>query len=451
MQKKFIMKSKFIILLFLTTEMLCFGQTKTLKECISLGISNNLSLVNARIEIGKAKTDVSQNRARLLPVINGIFQFTDYFISPINVTTGTLLGNDFPQDPTWQTIKSTQYNVNAGIQMSIPLYNQSLYASIDVAKTIEQLRLLSYDKAVEDLTIHIGRIYYLAQSFLELTTLADENICRMQQLCFITEALYEQGIVLEVDLNRVRINLQNLKAQKNQYMMMHTQQLNMLRFLLDLPAEQPIEVERLNQDIFPGNLSGFSDSLPELKIANLQKRLTEQKISAIKSGYIPTISLTGFAGGLGYQEKFNHYFHTKASYQNWFGNCFIGVNVSIPVFDANSKKLQIRQQRYEADQAENKSRQLLERIQTEYSNSLLQLNHNIEVYHSQSQSYAQACDVFQVTEQRYREGVASMTDILQDEMQLRTAQSARTQALLQFNLAYLELLKLSGNLSSLTE
>lgn len=445
------MKSKLIILLFLTTEMLCFGQTKTLKECISLGISNNLSLVNARIEIGKAKTGVSQNRARLLPVINGIFQFTDYFISPVNVTTGTLLGNDFPQDPTWQTIKSTQYNVNAGIQMSIPLYNQSLYASIDVAKTIEQLRLLSYDKAVEDLTIQIGRIYYLAQSFLELTTLADENICRMQQLCFITEALYEQGIVLEVDLNRVRINLQNLKAQKNQYMMMHTQQLNMLRFLLDLPAEQPIEVERLNQDIFPGNLSGFSDSLPELKIANLQKRLTEQKISAIKSGYIPTISLTGFAGGLGYQEKFNHYFHTKASYQNWFGNCFIGVNVSIPVFDANSKKLQIRQQRYEADQAENKSRQLLERFQTEYSNSLLRLNHNIEVYHSQSQSYAQACDVFQVTEQRYREGVASMTDILQDEMQLRTAQSARTHALLQFNLAYLELLKLSGNLSSLTE
>lgn len=445
------MKIKIILCLFLSVGLISSGQTMTLEECIRNGIANNLSLENTRIDITKSRTGISQNRARLLPVINGVFQFTDYLKQPVNVTTGTLLGNDFPDDPTWQTIRSMQYNVNAGVQVNVPLYNQSIYASINVAKTIEQLSLLSYDKAVEDLTMQIGKVYYLAQSSLEQATLADENISRMQELCTITEAMYDQGVVLEVDLNRVRINLQNLKAQHNQFIMMYGQQLNMLRYLLDLSPEEPIEVERMPVDIDSADISGISYSLPELRMATMHKELIERKITAIKSGYIPTISLIGYAGGLGYQEKFNHFFHTKASSQNWFGNCFIGLNITIPIFDANSKKLQIRQHRYDAEQASNRAELLHDKIRTDYSNTLLQLDHNIEVFHTQSQSYQQACDVYQVTEEQYREGVSSMTAILQDEMQLRTAQSARTQAHFLFNLARLELLRLSGNLSSLTK
>ncbi len=445
------MKTKIILILLLSIRLIGYGQTMTLEECIRQGIANNLSVQNARIDINKSRSGLSQNRARLLPVINGVFQFTDYLKQPVNVTTGTLLGNDFPDEPTWQTIRSMQYNVNAGLQLNMPLYNQSIYASIDVAKTVEQLSHLSHDKAVEDLTMQIGKVYYLAQSSLEQATLADENISRMQELCAITEAMYDQGVVLEVDLNRARINLQNLKAQQNQFAMLYAQQLNMLRFLLNLSPEKPIEVERMPADIDPAPIAGISYSLPELRMATMQKELIERRITAIKSGYIPTISLTGYAGGLGYQDKFNHFFHTKASSQNWFGNCFIGLNITIPIFDANSKKLQIRQQRYDAEQSANQAQLLHDRITTDYSNALLQLGHNTEVFHTQSQSYQQACDVYQVTEEQYREGVSSMTAILQDEMQLRTAQSAKTQAHFLVNLARLELLRLSGNLSSLTE
>lgn len=445
------MKAKIMFILFLSVGMICYGQTLTLEECIRTGIASNLSIVNARIDINKARTGVSQNRARLLPVINGVFQFTDYLKRPVNVTTGTLLGNEFPDDPAWQTIRSMQYNVNAGVQLSVPLYNQTVYAAIDVAWTVEQLSRLSYDKAVEDLTMQICRIYYLAQSSLEQATLAGENIARMRELCLITEAMYQQGVVLEVDVNRVRINLQNLMTQQSRFTMLHQQQLNTLRFLLDLAPEEPIEVERMPSDIDPADISAISYSLPELRMAITHKELTERKITAIKSGYIPTVSLTGYAGGLGYQEKINHFFHTRASSQNWFGNCFIGLNVTIPIFDANSKKYQIRQHRYDAEQAANRADLLRDRIRTDYSNALLQLDHNTEVYHTQSRSYQQACDVYQVTAEQYREGVSSMTAVLQDEMQLRTAQSARTQAHLLFNLARLELLRLSGNLSSLTE
>lgn len=445
------MKAQIIIILFLSVGLIGRGQVMTLEECIRQGIANNLTLENSRIDINKSRNGISQNRARLLPVINGVFQLTDYLKRPVNVTTGTLLGNDFPDDPTWQTIRSMQYNVNAGVQLNMPLFNQSIFASVNVAKTVEQLSLLSYEKAVEDLTMQIGKVYYLAQSSLEQAMLTDENISRMQDLCAITEAMYEQGVVLEVDLNRAWINLQNLKAQKGQFAMLYAQQLNMLRFLLDLAPERQLEVERMPRDIVRINISDMSHALPEFRMATMKSELIDRKIRAIKAGYIPTISLTGYAGGLAYQDKFSHFFHTKAASRNWFGNCFIGLNITIPIFDAGSKKLRIRQHNYDAEQATNRAKLLQDKIMSDYSNALLQLEHHVEVFQTQTQSYQQACDVFKITEEQYREGISSMTAILQDEMQLRTAQSARTQAHCLFNLSQLELLRLSGNLPSLTE
>lgn len=438
----------FIICCILTS--VCHGQEMTLQECIKTGIANNLSLANARIGIDKGRTGVSQNRSRLLPVINGIFQFTDYLKSPVNVTTGTLLGSDFPEDPTWQTIKSMQYNANAGIQLSMPLYNQTILAAIDVAKTVEKINSLSYEKAVEDLTMQISKVYYMAQASMEQERLTNENILRMEELCAITEALYQQGVVMEVDLNRVRINLKSLKTQHDQSHTLHSQQLNMLRFLMDMAPETSLEVTHMAESMEPLPATGVNEELPELLLSVHQKTLAEQRIKTVKAGYLPTLSLTGYAGALGYQEKFHHFFHTSAATDNWFGNCYIGLSIKIPLFEANSKKLQIKQYRYDMQQAANRMELIRKQLDENYANALLQLNHNMEVFRTQSESRCQAEEVYNVTEEQYKEGVASMTALLQDEMQLRTAQTACVQALCQCRLAQLDLLKLSGNLSQLS-
>lgn len=428
----------------------CHGQEMTLQECIKTGIANNLSLANARIDMGKGRTGVSQNRSRLLPVINGIVQFTDYLKSPVNVTTGTLLGSDFPEGPTWQTIKSMQYNANAGIQLSMPLYNQTILTAIEAARTVEKISSLSYEKAAEDLTVQISKVYYMAQASQEQERLTGENILRMEELCDITEALHQQGVAMEVDLNRVRINLKSLKAMHDQSRTLHNQQLNMLRFLLDMAPETPLEVTRMAESIEPLHATGVNDGLPELLLSGQQKALAEQRIKTVKAGYLPTLSLTGYAGALGYQEKFRHFFHTSAATDNWFGNCYIGLSVRIPLFEANSKKLQIKQYRYDAQQAANRMELLQKQLDENYANALLQLSHNMEVFRTQTESRRQAEDVYDVTEEQYKEGVASMTALLQDEMQLRTAQTACVQALCQCRLAHLDLLRLSGNLSQLS-
>lgn len=430
-----------------TCIIVCYGQTISLKECIATGIANNLSLTNARIEIDKGQISISQNRSRLLPEINGLIQISDYLINPVNVTTGTLLGNKFSDDPTWQTIKSMKYNSTAGISLSMPLFNKSVLAAIDVARIINKINTLSYDKAVDDLTMQISTVYYLAQASQSQENLTGRNVERMEELFEITSALFNQGVAMEVDLNRVAINLQTLKTQQKQYRTLYEQQKNLLRFLLDIAPEKQFDVICMSDtfELTQTQSNEINKNLPDLRILDTQIELTENRIRSVKAGYLPTFMLTGYLGGIGYTESIRHIS------DNWFGNSYIGLSIRIPIYDANTKRLQIKRHRYDLQQTTNRLNLLQKQINQKFANAILQLNQNKETYQTQSENYIQAENVYNVTKEQYKEGVASMSTLLQDEMQLRLAQSACTQALCQCYLSQLELLKLSGNLSYLSK
>ena len=445
------MKHVFVLLLLFFCGSFVFGQQKTysLKECLEIGVRNNLSLKNDRVDILKSETALTQSRSRLLPVFTADFQMMDYLMKPANVTTGVLLGNDFPDDPTWQKIQSMQYAVTAGIRMAMPLYNQTVLSATKAARMVRELSELSYEKAEEDLTVQISNVYYLAQASLEQQRLLDENIRRMKDLCSITEELYKGGVVLEVDLTRVQINLKNLMAQYDQYATLYEQQLNLLRFLLDFPPEAPMAVVPMPVDVALVRVDGVSESLPELRLLSTRMELIDKQIKTVRAGYVPSVSLGGQFGAVGYQERLHHFFHTSGETHNWFGNSYLAFSVHIPIFDGSDKRLRVRQYQYDKQQAQTTFAMQSKRLSKNYADALRQLRHNLEVFRTQKDAYRQAEDVYVVTEEKYKEGVASMTELLQDEMRLRNAQSACVQAHCQCNVAQLTLLKLSGRLDEL--
>lgn len=418
----------FVLLAALPSALCAQGGVMSLKECIETGIRNNLTLAESRIDMEKSRTALTQSRSRLLPVIAADFMLTDYFMKPANVTSGTLLGNDFPDEPTWQKIQSMQYAVAAGVKVSVPLYSQTILAASKVVQTLVNLSSLGYEKAVEDLTVQIGNVYYLAQASQLQQRLLDENISRMKELYAITEEMFKGGVVMETDLSRVKINMESLTAQRDRYATLYEQKLNLLRFLLDLPPETSVGVVEMAADVPAAYIGVRSEMLPELRL----------------------IAAKGELGAVGYQEKLRHFFHTDGETHNWFGNTYLALTVHIPIFDGNDKRLRRRQYEYDRHRAMVEYEQKRKQMDKDYGDALLQLRHNIEVFNTQQKSYRQAVSVYEVTGEKYKEGVASMTELLQDEMRLRNAQSACVQAHCMCDMARLELLKLSGALDELT-
>ncbi len=438
------MKQLVVILTSLFTWVPVLAQrTLTLEECLRIGIENNLSLAGSRNELRKAKHLLSENRAKLLPQINAVAGFNDNFNPPVSVTDGSAYGNPY------NVTKTLQYNASAGLQLQMPLYNQTVYTAIDIARTMNELNRLSYEKAREDLVLQISKMYYLGQNTVEQLALIQENRVRLQELRDITQAFFDNGMAMEVDVKRVNINLENLQVQYDNAKSMLVQQLNLLKYVMDYPAEEEIALTPVNpEQVESVSLTGLRSDLYELQLLESQKKLTGQQKDLIRQGYLPSLSLTGSWMYSAYTDKARHWFHSGPS-NHWYPSSGLGLTLRVPIFDGLDKRARIRKAQIDEENARLNYENMRKNMETQYLNATNDLMNNQRNFQKQKDNYLLAEEVYQVTTDRYREGIASMTEVLQDEMRMSEAQNNYLSAHYNYQVANLTLLKLTGQLDRL--
>ena len=415
----------------------------TLEQCLKTGIENNLSLETKRNDILKGKHTLSENRAKLLPQINAIASFNDNFNPPVSVTDGSAYGNPY------NVTNTLQYNASAGLQLQMPLYNQTVYTALSIARTMDEINGLSYEKAREDLMMQIAQMYYLGQSTSEQIAIVKENIRRLEELRDITTAFFDNGMAMEVDVKRVNINLENLQVQYDNAVSMLTQQLNLLKYVMDYPAEKEIALTPVDTEhITPVALSGLSENLSELQLLRQQGTLAEKQQKMISQGYLPSLSLTGNFMYSAFTDKAKNWFHSGPS-NHWYNSSGIGLTLRIPVFDGFDKRSKLRKARIDTENVRLTYENTRKNLQTQYLNATNELMNSQRNFTKQKDNYLLAEDVYEVTSDRYREGIASMTEVLQDEMRMSEAQNNYVTAHYNYRMTNLSLLKLTGNLETL--
>lgn len=415
----------------------------TLEECLRLGIENNLSLESSRNEIRKGEHTLSENRAKLLPQINAVAGFNDNFNPPVSVTDGSAYGNPY------NVTKTLQYNASACIQLQMPLYNQTVYTAVDIARTMNELNRLSYEKAREDLILQISKMYYLSQNTAEQIALIKENISRLNELSSITQAFYDNGMAMEVDVKRVNINLENQRVQYDNAQSMLTQQLNLLKYVIDYPADKEIALTPVDtENATSVSLTGLDNNQYELQLLQSKQKLAEQQCKMIDQGYIPSLSLTGSWMYSAYTDKAKNWFHSGPS-NHWYNSSGIGLTLRIPIFDGLDKRAKMKKAKIGVENAKLSYENALKNMQTQYLNATNELMNSQRNFRKQKDNYLLAEDVYQVTTDRYREGIASMTEVLQDEMRMSEAQNNYINAHYNYQVTNLSLLKLTGQLETL--
>lgn len=435
----------FTFSLFCSLGLLNAQEMLTLPECLRMGIDKNLTLKSQRNEMRKSKYGISENRAKLLPQINAIANMSDNFEPPVSVTDGSAYGNPY------NVTHTLQYNASAGLQLQMPLYNQTVYTSVALARLMDEANTLSYEKAREDLILQICKLYYLGQNTAEQIELIKGNLARMEELKDITVAFYDNGMAMEVDVKRVNINLENLRVQYDNAKSMLTQQLNMLKYVIDYPADNEIALTPINTENFvPAELTGLSDDQIELQLLRAKTDITEQQRRMIRQGYLPTLSLTGSWMYSAYTDRFSNWFHSGPS-NKWYNSYGLGISLRIPIFDGMDKRYKLKKAALDVDNAKLSYENTLKNLQTQYVNATNDLMNNRRNFKKQKDNYMLAEDVYGVTSERYREGIASMTEVLQDEMRMTEAQNNYVTAHYNYRVTNLTVLKLTGKIETLMQ
>ena len=415
----------------------------SLKECLTVGIENNLSLKSSRNQVTKGKHNISENRARLLPQINFAAGFNDNFTPPVSVTDGTAYGKQY------NVTKTLQYNSSASLQLQMPLYSQTALTAVEIYKTLDNINQLSYEKPRGDIIMQIAKLYYLIQNTTEQITIISDNLKRFEELRNFAQAFYDNQMALAVDLKRINVRIESTDVSLANAKAMLREQYNMLKYALDYPADEDIQVEvKRVDDIEMASQTGLNTNLYELQLMRTQEKLSEQQVKLAKDAYLPTLALTGNFTFTAYTDKFKNWFHSGES-NHWYDSNGLGISLRVPVFDGFEKRSKIRKAKIDADNARIAYENTLKNLQTQYSNAINDQLNNERNYRKQRDNYRLAEDIYKVTMDRYREGVTSMVEVLQDEMSMSEAQNNYLTAHYNYEVSNLSVLKLTGNLNSL--
>lgn len=422
------------------------GTGLSLQQCVQMAVEGNINVTTARIDREKSKYKREEARAALLPKVNLSGSFQNNLSLPSTVIPGAFVGSP-GKDIAMQM--GSQYNTSASLSVSQVLYNRTALLALEISRKSESLSTLSVEKASEEIAAEVAKLYFLILTTSEQQKLIDENIVRAEKLRSITKVSVENGAGTQVDLDRVNVNLENYYMQLSNTQATHEQQLNMMKYLMNLPQEQTISLigkaDTLLLQTPPALMTDFSNHV-DIKMLESQQMINRLNRKSINSGYLPTLNFSGVYAYQGMQSDYKDYFDSNSK---WYSNSYINVTLSIPIFDGLEKRAKSRQAKLEYTKTQEKLDATKESFSMSYKNATNNYLNNMNNVSRQQQNLKLAEKVYNETSLKYREGLATMSNLLQDEISLSSAQAGYLTALYNLKDAEVKIMSINGDIKSL--
>ncbi|NRF39359.1 TolC family protein [Pedobacter foliorum] len=420
-------------------------QTLSLKDALNYAIENSANMRRAKLDIDGGKFKTEEIRAQALPQITGTAGLT---YNPIIGQQVVDFGGQL------QTLKFGQkWNSSAGVQLSQQLFNQQVFTGLQAARSSEEYYSLTAQYTEEQLIEVVAGNYYQVLVNRQQMNVIDTNIKNVKVIETIISNQYKNGLAKKIDVDRIKVNLTNLETQRSQILNAITQLENMLKYSMGMPVSTNITLPRTELTEVT-QLPALSDSLnfdnrTEIKLLDIKDKLLSLQRKAYVAEYYPNLSLTG---NYTYSSQANNFdFLTTNRKAIGFDASAIGLTLKIPIFNGFSTRSKVRQADVDIKKAKEDRKESTNSLNLAYENAKLQLRDNISTINAQKKNAELANEIYKSTQNNYNNGLANLTDLLDTENSLTEAQNSYIQALLNYKIAEIQLIKSNGNIKSLAK
>jgi outer membrane protein TolC len=420
----------------------------SLRQCVQMAVEENINIKTARIEKEKYQYKKAEAISNVIPKINIGANFQDYVSLPTTMLPGEIIG----QPGTTIPVKmGSNFNTSAAVTLNWAFYNQTAITAIQLAKKLTELNDLTIEKASEELTSEVAKLYFLTVTTSQQKDLIEDNIIRTKRIQDITKILVDNGMGKQVDYDRVSINLENFYTQLSNVEAGLEQQRNMIKYMLNIPLNSTLvltdnsEMELVQN--LPDIAMNFSNHV-DIRLLESQNEINRINQKVINSGYAPSLVFSGQYTFQGMRKEFKNYFNDSPE-NRWPRSSYIAVGLSIPVFDGFEKRSKFRQAKMDYMKTEALLFDKKEKFTADYQNAVNNFYNNKTNVERQKQNIELAERVYNETALKYREGLAAMSALLQDEMSLNAAQANYLTALYNYKEAELKIMSLNGYIKNL--
>ncbi|KQN33826.1 transporter [Pedobacter sp. Leaf41] len=426
-------------------ELVTAQQQVTLKDALTYALQNNARVRKSKLDIEGGRYKVQEVRAQALPQLTGTAGLT------YNPIIGQLVA-DFGGQA--QAIKLGQnWNSNAGVQLSQQLFNQQVFTGLQAARSSEEYYNLTSQLTEEQIIELVANNYYQVLVNRQQLNVLDTNIKNVKTVEKVISNQFKNGLARKIDVDRISVNLTNLNTQREQVVNAIVQLENQLKFSMGMPVSTPIQlpVTELTQVT---QLPVFTDSVDlanrtEVRLLNTQDKLLSLQRKAYLAEYYPSLALTGNYTYSSQSDGFDFLSSNAAAIG--YGASAIGLTLRVPIFNGFLTRSKVRQANVEILKAKEDRKESVNSLNLAYENAKIQLRNNLNTINSQRKNVELAQEIYKSTQNNYNNGLASLTDLLDTENSLTSSQNSYTQALLNYKIAEIQLIKSNGNIKSLVQ
>ena len=427
----------------------------SLKQCLDYSLENNVSLQKDRLGLETAAQSKREIVGSLLPQLNATGSMT-YNIQKTTIAMPNFVNSMMPEPmrdpnaPKYMTVTmGMDLSANWGVALTQQLLNFSLFTAVSIANAAEEMAEMGVKADADDVIAQTASLYYNAQILQYSMGLFDESLETMARMQAVMEANRSNGLVRNVDADRISVTRMNLETEKSSLLQALEVQKNLLKLQMGFPMTEDIEIAPVDMDalesmIFLESLRSFEveEQTPFRMLKQQQSMLNLQRRSAVAE-VLPSLTLTAnysqnYMGDHFYGETFHH-----------FPVSMISLNLRVPLFTGMSKSAKIRKAEIEIEKSLRDEKMLVQSLTMGYNNARMQMDQNRSSIYSQKRNTELAQEVLNVTESNYNEGLANLSDLLNASSSLVQARMNYINALSNCVKAYIDLKKADGSINEI--
>ncbi len=449
---KYIKKFRQVPVLILASVLLTTGtEAQTLNsfsvhQAVDYAMKNATAVKNALIDIQVQKEVNREITSAAYPQLNASGALNEYLNIPTSLLPAEIAGGT---PGTYLPVKfGTKYNATGGFDVSQILFDGQVFVGLQARSAAIAAAEKVKDVTTEMINVNVQKVYYqLVVGRQQLTTI-DANIDRFQKLYNDTKAMFDQGFMERLDVDKVSVQLNNLQTEKIKQQTRLDAGFAGLKFLMNMPQKDSLQLtDSLTVDQVKDNVLNNQYNYPDRKeyqLLEITRKLRTYNVKRYKLSYLPTLSAFGNYSKNAQRTKFD--FFKGGNNRQWFTTSLIGLKLNVPIFDGFARRARVNQAKLALQKTDNDIEQLKQSIDNDVMQANLSISASFITLDNQRRNMELAEKVYNTTKIKYDQGLGSNQEIYNAQAELKTAQNNYYSALYDAVIAKIDFLKAIGKL-----
>ncbi len=449
------------------------GNSYTLEECIDYGLKNNIQVQNAQLDEEIAKAKVKETVGIGLPQVSGSVALQhspdlQRFFSRYDTTGGfsfvdpaaaNAIGLDQGEVFAAQNFFQLKSVGTAELNINQLIFNGSYIVGLQASNAYKDLSVKQANQTKEENIKNISMAFYNLLIMQERLELVESNLKRIKELYETTAAMQENGFAEKIDVDRLKVNLNNLNvAVRNTANGLDLAQM-LLKFQMNYPMNQELDIEGSLENVVLQQVEGPDSEWNYSKRTDYQVLEANKKLQElnIKNKYAEALPSIGAFANIGYMTQapsFGGLFKTESDFtesdqigtDGWYNYTSVGLALNWNFFTGLQRSYQIQQEKLNLQKIDNSFKMLENNIEMEVTRNQDALDVALETLDVQSENLDLATNIYEISQIKYEEGVGSSLEVTEADAALKEAQTNYYSALYDAIVAQIELKKSLGTL-----